>query len=201
MNTSTHTRSLGKKLLALAFCLLLNPALAPLAQAQEGAANAGTELVLHGDADNNFRFQGLINGHPVVFLVDTGASLVTIPGHLAAQLGLKQGEKVQMTTASEVYDSHRTNVKALNIGQMRLADVEGVINPKATDNEILLGMSALKKLEMVQKDGALILRATGALQAAMGEEDSEIQIKTHVRDCMGASKVIDAKTLACMKGA
>lgn len=43
---------------------------------------------------------------------------------------------------------------------VHLRDVAGSLNPGMKNDEILLGMSALKDLEFTQKDGWLVLRDT-----------------------------------------
>jgi aspartyl protease family protein len=188
---------------ALALCLLLGQTLCAQAHTQDALELGGraAEMVLQSGEDRHFRASGAINGHAVDFLVDTGASLVTIPGHLAAKLGLSRGQKVQTTSASDVFESETTTVRELSIGGIRLQNVAGLINPKATDNEILLGMSALKDLEMVQKDGTLALRgASGLALQVVAVQEENLRIKSHVRDCMGPGKLIDRKALECMKG-
>lgn len=201
MNASYFTTR-ARTASALALCLLFGQTLFAQVHALETpeAGGRAAQMVLQSGEDRHFRASGTINGQPVDFLVDTGASLVTIPGHLAAKLGLNRENKVRTTSASEVFESDTTTVRELNIGGIRLQNVAGLINPKATDDEILLGMSALKDLEMVQKDGTLALRGTAGASLNAASGGGAERFKSHVRDCMGPGKLIDRKTLDCMKG-
>ena len=52
-------------------------------------SNSVKQVVIHGNYKHSFQFRGYINGQPVTFLFDTGASQVSIPAHLANQLNLK----------------------------------------------------------------------------------------------------------------
>jgi aspartyl protease family protein len=58
------------------------------------------ELVIPRGRDGHFRVPGLINGQPVLFLVDTGASVVTVSESFAQAAGLKGGQAVTFQTAN-----------------------------------------------------------------------------------------------------
>ena len=46
----------------------------------------GSELVLKRSRNGHYFFPGTINGQPVTFLLDTGATLVSVPAHLSEEL-------------------------------------------------------------------------------------------------------------------
>jgi aspartyl protease family protein len=52
------------------------------------------------DRDGHFRVEGAVNGQPVTFLVDTGASMVGVTEPLAERAGLDGGEPVRFRTAN-----------------------------------------------------------------------------------------------------
>jgi aspartyl protease family protein len=62
----------------------------------------GSELVLKRSGDGHYVFPGTINGQPVTFLLDTGATRVSLPAHLAGTLGLEAGAPPPSITASTV---------------------------------------------------------------------------------------------------
>ena len=63
-------------------------------------AGASGELVIPRSRDGHFRVPGQVNGHPVLFLVDTGASAVTVSESLANEAGLEGGQPVTFQTAN-----------------------------------------------------------------------------------------------------
>jgi aspartyl protease family protein len=121
----------------------------------------GSELVLQRGRDGHYVFPGEINGQPVSFLLDTGATLVSVPAHLADDLGLEAGAHQRSLTANGTVDTRATRVDTLAFGPFRLRDVRASLNPGMRDDQILLGMSVLKQLEFTQRGDTLVLRALG----------------------------------------
>ena len=121
----------------------------------------GSELVLKRSRDGHYVFPGTINGRPVNFLLDTGATLVSVPAHLAGELRLKSGAYQQSITANGTVATRATRVDALAFGPFDLRDVPASLNPGMAGDQVLLGMSVLKHLEFTQRGDTLILRALG----------------------------------------
>jgi aspartyl protease family protein len=118
----------------------------------------GAELVLQRSRDGHYVFPGEINGRPVTFLLDTGATLVSVPAHLADRLGLEAGAHQQSTTANGTVGTRAARIDALAFGPFTLRDVRASLNPGMTDEHVLLGMSVLKQLEFAQRGDTLVLR-------------------------------------------
>ncbi|MGZ8218037.1 retropepsin-like aspartic protease family protein [Methylomagnum sp.] len=200
------TKIFGKRALgALIVCLALGQAVthAAYADTDEPESTAAPSMALRTGTDGHYYTDGSINDQDVSFLVDTGASAVVIPEPLAAELGLEKRRQIRMASASDVYDAYETIIPELSVGPIRLLNVLGNINPKATGTQVLLGMSALKGMQLIQENGKAVLRGAGAgngagLGSASGNGD--LAIKIRVRDCIGAAKVIDRNALECMKG-
>lgn len=121
----------------------------------------GTELVLKRNSDGHYVFPGTINGQRVSFLLDTGATLVSVPAHLSGELCLKPGAYQQSVTANGTVTTRATRVEALAFGPFNLRGVPASLNPGMVDDEVLLGMSVLKHLEFTQRGDTLVLRALG----------------------------------------
>jgi aspartyl protease family protein len=121
----------------------------------------GTELVLKRSRDGHYVFPGTINGRPVSFLLDTGATLVSVPAHLAAELGLRAGAPQQSITANGTVPTRATHLDSLAFGPFDLRDVPASLNPGMADDQVLMGMSVLKHLEFTQRGDILVLRALG----------------------------------------
>ncbi len=114
-------------------------------------------LVIRSGSNDHFFIEGKINNVSTLFLIDTGATDVVIPMEFAKNLDLKIGPQVQVITANGRTNSYLTRIHELKIGNIILRNVRALINPNMHDNSVLLGMSALKRLEIRQKDGELHL--------------------------------------------
>jgi len=117
------------------------------------------EVVLQRNRYGHYVATGRINGTEVLFLLDTGASDVSVPEALARRMGLKRLGPAIYQTARGPMRAWRTRIAQLELGPIVLTDLPASINPHAgDDNEVLLGMSALKQLEFTQRGDVLIIR-------------------------------------------
>ena len=116
------------------------------------------EVRLQGDGLGHFRASGRINGQPVLFLLDTGATDVAVPESLVDALGLERGAPIELLTANGRAIGYRTRLERLQLGDIQLTDVRALIAPGMGNDQVLLGMSALRQLEFTQRDGTLVLR-------------------------------------------
>ncbi len=97
-------------------------------------------------------------GHYVIFLLDTGATDVALSSELARTLKLAQGSQRISQTANGAVISWQTRLSEVGLGDIRLNDVRASVLPSMQGNEVLLGMSFLKRLELVQKGDQLTLK-------------------------------------------
>jgi len=116
------------------------------------------EVVLERNRGGHYVASGAINDVPVVFLLDTGASTVSVPESLARVLGLAQGAAEPVLTAAGVITTYSTRLERVRLGTIEIEDVRGHINPLMEGREVLLGMSFLKRLEFTQRGNQLTLR-------------------------------------------
>ena len=121
-------------------------------------ANGYIEVRLLGDPLGHFRARGSINGTPVVFLLDTGATDVAVPESLVEALNLPRGAAMELHTANGRATGYRTHLARLQLGDIVLTNVRALIAPGMGNDQVLLGMSALRQLEFTQRDGTLVLR-------------------------------------------
>lgn len=131
-----------------------NPNSRPISISENGI----NQLVLERNYQHHYLTSGSINGAPVTFLVDTGATTVSVPQHLAEKLGLKPGAVQWSNTANGSVETRATVIDELKMGAITLYDVRASINPGMQMDEILLGMSALKNIEFTHKNGVLTLK-------------------------------------------
>lgn len=116
------------------------------------------EVRLASSRQGHYVADGHINGAPVTFLLDTGATQVAVPIELAERLGLQPGAPILISTANGQAMAHRTRLDSLQLGDIVLRDVDALIAPGMGGEDVLLGMSALKQLEFTQRAGTLVLR-------------------------------------------
>ncbi|MDZ7805050.1 retropepsin-like aspartic protease family protein [Thiohalophilus sp.] len=125
---------------------------------QRQAADGSREVVLKQNRYGHYVANGKINGQEVTFLLDTGATDIAIPENVANRLGLERGRQVTFQTANGLARGYATRLDSVSLGHIRLTDLPASINPNVSGDEILLGMSFLKQLELNQKDNILTLR-------------------------------------------
>ncbi|MCV6614798.1 MAG: TIGR02281 family clan AA aspartic protease [Cellvibrionaceae bacterium] len=113
---------------------------------------------LASNGQGHYLSGGRINGKPVTLLLDTGATNVSVPQHLAAKLGMRKGPSGIAHTANGQVKIYLSRIERLQLGDIVLEDVRASINTGMEGDEILLGMSALGQLEFSQRDDELILR-------------------------------------------
>ena len=116
------------------------------------------EVRLHQNRYGHYVATGKINHKPVTFLLDTGATLISIPSSIAEKLQLKKGYPSQSRTANGTITVYGTNLDSVSIGAIELQNIRATINPYMEGEEILLGMSFMKHLEMAQKGNMMVLR-------------------------------------------
>jgi len=120
-------------------------------------AQGQTAVVLKRNSAGHYVASGLIDGEPVVFLLDTGATDVALSSTLADRLGLRRGLSVTSMTANGSVTGWMTTLDLVQLGPIRLHKVRALIMPSMGDDEVLLGMSFLKHLQWSQRGGELVL--------------------------------------------
>ncbi len=116
-----------------------------------------TPVILKRNRQGHYVASGLVNEQPVVFLLDTGATVISIPENIAEQMGLEKGPGVQVGTANGSIEVYSTILDSVQLGHIVLKNVRGHINPYMDGQTALLGMSFLKHLELQQSGDTLKL--------------------------------------------
>jgi aspartyl protease family protein len=101
---------------------------------------------------------GSINGYPVDFIIDTGATLVSMSGREAKRLGIDYrvvGTPGRSSTASGIAKIYLVNLARVRVGDIELRNVEGAVHDGDFPPATLLGMSFLGRLNMSQ-DGQVL---------------------------------------------
>ena len=133
-----------------------NPNAKPLVRLGEEGQK---EVVLERNAQGHYVTNGLINGYPVTFLLDTGATDVAIPEAMADRLRLRRRGGGISQTANGPVAVWQAVLDEISVGTIRLDGVRASIVPTMpAESPVLLGMSFLKQLDFTQRDRQLILR-------------------------------------------
>lgn len=131
-------------------------------QLKPGSAAArpanGKRITLTSDSAGHFKSQGTINGQIMRFVVDTGATVVSIGRADAERMGLAflGGQPVQMQTANGTAQGWRIQLQSVRIGDVEVFDVEAVVTPVAMP-VVLLGNSFLNRFQMHRVSDQMVL--------------------------------------------
>jgi aspartyl protease family protein len=123
---------------------------------------SGNEVALERNRSGHYVADGAINGIPVTFLVDTGATTIAVPMSLAKELGLALGGAVMLQTANGPKTAYLTRLASVRLGPIEQRDVAAVATDGMEGTGALLGMSFLGRLEFSQRGGRLLLKQPGA---------------------------------------
>ena len=113
------------------------------------------------DNSGHFRTSGSINGLPVSFLVDTGATSVAMSEPQAKRLGIQyelEGQSIRTSTASGVAQAYLVQSRSVTVGSIRRSNVQGVVVKGNSPRQVLLGMSFLNGLEMSNQGNVMVLK-------------------------------------------
>jgi aspartyl protease family protein len=111
------------------------------------------KITLSADAQGHFFATGTINGATIRFMVDTGATMISLGASDARRVGVdfNRGQKGFSQTANGQTEVSKVQLDTVTIGDVTLRNVDAVIHQ--TEMPIaLLGMSFLNRMEM-QRDG------------------------------------------------
>ena len=123
------------------------------------SADAGT-VTLAADTRGQFFTNGTVNGRPVRFIVDTGATLTTLSRADARRIGLeyRRGIPTKTMTANGVAVGWRIPLETVSVGGMELRDVDAMVLDDDSLPFALLGMSFLRRCDMHRQGSTLVLR-------------------------------------------
>jgi aspartyl protease family protein len=121
-------------------------------------SNENASAVLVADAQGHFQTVGSINGRPIRFLVDTGASLIglSLADAKRLELDLSRAKPGVSTTANGTMKVYRLTLNTVKVGDITLHNVEASVG--AMDMPFaLLGMSFLNRMKMERNGSTMTL--------------------------------------------
>ncbi len=113
------------------------------------------QATLVADGRGHYFASGMVNGRSVRFLVDTGATMVSLGASEAARLGIdprRSGQPTVSQTANGLTRAWKVKLDSVQVGSITLHGVDGMVHESEMP-VALLGMSFLSRTEM-RNDGS-----------------------------------------------
>jgi aspartyl protease family protein len=122
------------------------------------AANTGRKIVLSSGHGGHFTTVGNINGHSTQFLVDTGATAISISQSEAERMGLRyrEGRRTMTQTANGIIPAYALMLDTVRIGDVEVRGIEAIVVPSQMSH-VLLGNSFLTRFQMKRDNDVLTL--------------------------------------------
>ncbi len=121
--------------------------------------SANGDVVIKRARDGHFYVAGHVNGNPVKFLVDTGASLVGVSEKFAQKAGLVGGEPTVFKTANGELSGRVIANVPINVGPIAVSGIRVGVGLEGHDaNDALLGQNFLAKFDVILRENQMILR-------------------------------------------
>ena len=123
-----------------------------------GIQSNSNQARLTADASGHYWADGTVNGVPVRFIVDTGATVVSLPSAMARRLGidLTKARRGMTSTANGIATVYTVTLDSVSVGGITLRNVDAAISDGGLP-VALLGMSFLTRTEMRQEGQTLML--------------------------------------------
>ncbi len=126
----------------------------------EASVSGGAgSVTLAADARGHFITEAQVNGAPIRFLVDTGATMISLPFAEARRLGIDTSKAPRGTamTANGATLAYQVKLDTVRIGGVELHNVDAVVLEGQGLNVALLGMSFLNRVEMLRNGERMTL--------------------------------------------
>jgi aspartyl protease family protein len=116
------------------------------------------QVTLAAGPGGHFVGEGAVNGNPIRFLVDTGATAIALPASQASRLGIdyRKGQRGISNTANGQVAVYVVSLDSVRLGDIELQRVEAVVFEQGLDTA-LLGMSFLNRVEMRREGSTMTL--------------------------------------------
>ena len=114
----------------------------------------GSVVAIPADGQGHHWTVGQVNGKTIRFLVDTGATTVSLPAGFARTAGIdyQKGQRGFVQTANGPAAAFRVKLDTLTVGDITLYQIDATVMESGLD-VALLGMSFLNRTDM-KRDGA-----------------------------------------------
>jgi len=126
--------------------------------AGDSGSSGGSRIVLPVGPGGHYTGMGAINGHPMQFMVDTGATSVALGADMAASLGLDPKDSVaaRANTANGTVNTRVITLGSVRVGDVTVYNVQAMVMPQSMPI-VLLGNSFLSHFQMRSDSSSLVL--------------------------------------------
>ena len=115
--------------------------------------------VVPRSADGHYWIPAFINGFPVTFLLDTGATKTSIGARIAKNSGIRAGVSAQIGTANGIGSAMQSEGNYLQVGAFTLSDVPVMVSLNQANSDMaLLGMDVLRHFRIFQGQDSIQLQ-------------------------------------------
>jgi aspartyl protease family protein len=130
----------------------------PVKLTRPNGSTDGTRIVLTVGSGGHFITSGQINGSRVQFLVDTGATDVSMSASEADRIGLEyqSGIPVLLGTANGNVQGHQIHLTSVRLGEVEIYNVQAIV-VQTPMPYVLLGNSFLTHFQLRRENESLIL--------------------------------------------
>lgn len=128
------------------------------AVAATGTVAAAQEIVLTAGPGGHFTTLGSINGRPVSFMVDTGATLIALGTGQADGIGLnwRAAPRIATQTANGPVAAHAVTLDRVRVGEVEVTQVPAIVLPVVLPHA-LLGNSFLQRFQLTRTNDVMRL--------------------------------------------
>jgi aspartyl protease family protein len=135
------------------------PATAMAMRPAPAASNVRT-MEIRAGGGGHFQVEARVDGRRLDFMVDTGASQITLRESEAARLGIHPTPRdytVRINTANGAGRAARVELGMVEVGDIIVRDIPALVVPDEALSVNLLGMSFLSRVRWSHEPGKLIL--------------------------------------------
>lgn len=147
------------------------PAVQAEGDGKKEAEKKGAMLKLKQHGSGHYFTEGNVDGKPLIFVVDTGASYVSLSEKDAHDAQIYCDKNINMTTANGDSSGCTAKAKKVQFGPFVVSDTEIIIAPNLS--QPLLGMNVLKLFKIAQENGEMQISIKEETKAADNKPEDE----------------------------
>lgn len=114
------------------------------------------EVIIPRSWDGHYYIQGSINGHSIIFMVDTGATVVSVGSEFARSAQLPKGRPANFTTAGGIVQGEMVYDQTIEAGGIVASGLQ--ISVGLPGDMALLGQNFLRNIDVIQSNDTMTLR-------------------------------------------
>lgn len=118
-----------------------------------------SSVTLTADSSGHFITEGSINGATVKFIIDTGATMISLNSSEARRIGLNylKGQRGVVSTANGPVPVYKVTLDNVKIGDISLNNVDALVQEGEHLPMALMGMSFLNRVDMKREGSEMTL--------------------------------------------